>query len=139
MGYAKLRQRPANGNPHSSVLKPVAKKKSHIVVWVGVPLLLLVAGAATFGLFYIRDVGSVYSAKTCRHDMVRAETAKAAQSEESEKVIKDIRETVQMIKRLPPKTAKNQFLQYLDALDRLGFSQEELKIVKRIANDEFRR
>lgn len=44
MGYAKLRKRPANGNAHSSVLKP-AKKKSHAVVWVGVLLLLLVAGA----------------------------------------------------------------------------------------------
>ena len=55
MGYADIRPRPANGNPHSSVLKPVAKKKSHIVVWVGVPLLLLVAGATAFGLGYMRN------------------------------------------------------------------------------------
>ncbi len=55
MGYANIRPRPANGNPHRSVLKPVTKKKSHIVVWVGVPLLLLVAGAAAFGLVYMRD------------------------------------------------------------------------------------
>lgn len=50
MGYANRRLRPANGNPHSSVLKPVTKKKSHIVVWIGVPLLLLVAGAAALYL-----------------------------------------------------------------------------------------
>jgi hypothetical protein len=55
MGYAKLRQRPSNGNSHSSVLKPVTKKKSHIAVWVGVPLLLLVAGGAAFSLVYMRN------------------------------------------------------------------------------------
>lgn len=54
MGYAKLRQRTANGNSQSRVLKP-AKKNSHVVVWVGVPLLLLVAGAAAFGLVYMRN------------------------------------------------------------------------------------
>ena len=55
MGYANRRPRPANGNPHSSVLQPVTGKKSHVVAWVGVPLLLLVAGAAAFGLVYMRD------------------------------------------------------------------------------------
>ena len=54
MGYANRRLRPANGNPHSSVLKPVTRKKSHIV-WIGVPLLLLVAGAAAFCLVYMRN------------------------------------------------------------------------------------
>ena len=42
MGYARRIRRPVSGNFHSRVLKP-AKKESHIVVWVGVPLLLLVA------------------------------------------------------------------------------------------------
>ena len=55
MGYAKLRPRPTNGNPHGSVLKPVTKKKSHIAVWVGVPLLLLVAVGAAFSLVYMRN------------------------------------------------------------------------------------
>ena len=55
MGYAKRRLRPANGNSHSSVLRPVTKKKSDVVVWVGVPLLLLVAGAAASSLVYMRN------------------------------------------------------------------------------------
>lgn len=64
MGYAKLRPRPTNGNPHGSVLKPVTKKKSHIAVWVGVPLLLLVAGGAAFSLVYMRNSKNGHTTET---------------------------------------------------------------------------
>ena len=64
MGYANRRLRPANGNSHSSVLKPVTRNKSHIVVWIGVPLLLLVAGAAAFGLVYMRDSKNCQATET---------------------------------------------------------------------------
>lgn len=64
MGYANRRLRPANGNSHSSVLKPVTRKKSHIVVWIGVPLLLLVVGAAAFGLVYMRDSKNCQATET---------------------------------------------------------------------------
>ena len=49
MGYANRKPRPANGNFNSRVLKP-AKKKSHVVVWIGVVLLLLAAGGVALYL-----------------------------------------------------------------------------------------
>jgi hypothetical protein len=45
------------------VLKPVTKKKSHIV-WIGVLLLLLVAGAAAFRLVYMRNSKNCQATET---------------------------------------------------------------------------
>ena len=53
------RPRPATRNYRSRILKP-AKKKSHIVVWIGVPLLLLVVGAAALCLSSESDEVKMY-------------------------------------------------------------------------------
>lgn len=83
MGYVKRRLRSANGNFHSRVLRPVAKK-GYLGLWVG-GLLLCVMGAAALGLFYIRDARNTHSAKTYRHNMVQAEPARAVRPLERER------------------------------------------------------
>lgn len=83
MGYVKRRLRPANGNFHSRVLVPVAKK-GRLGLWVS-GLLLFVIGAAALGLFYMRDARSTLSAKTYRHDMVRVEPTRAVRPFEKER------------------------------------------------------
>ena len=82
MGYVKRRLRPANGNFHSRVLRPVAKK-GRFGLWVSG--LLFVIGAAALGLFYMRDARRAHSAKTYRYDMVRVEPTRAVRPLEKER------------------------------------------------------
>lgn len=55
MGYAKLRQRQANGSFQSRVLKP-ANKNSHVILWGGALMLLLVA-VVVMVFFYLPREG----------------------------------------------------------------------------------
>lgn len=136
MGYANIRPRPSSGNSRGSVLKPV--KNSHRWLWVA-GLLLLVISTLSLCMVYIRDTKNKRSGRMYQHDIERAAPAEGGQLSEFEEMERDVRKTVQNIKRLPPKTRERMLHEFLYGLNRLGLSQEELKMVERIVQDELRR